>query len=60
LCENIKGVVSNCTTLCTDKVGYIHLNYLKEHPSEEWQITPAKTYTLVVNAKYFNIFQLVR
>jgi len=39
--------------LCIDKVGYIRLNYLKEHPSEVWQITPAKNCTLVVNAKYF-------
>jgi len=36
-----------------DTVGYIRLNYLKEHSSEVWQITPAKTCTLVVKAKYF-------
>jgi hypothetical protein len=39
--------------LYIDKVGYIRLNYLKEQPSEVWHITPAKTCTLVVNAKYF-------
>lgn len=39
-------------TLWIDKVGYNRLNYLNEHPSEIWQITPAETCTLVVNVKY--------